>query len=144
MTFFGEMAILGQGMYDTFAEAMEDCLICVMSRRDVQSLLLSKPTVALRLCGEMAARLMETERQLEHFVFKGTLPRLASVLLRLARDDDEVIGYSHQALADLLGVYRETATHVLDELKALGLVEIHRKRIKRRDRAALIKISSQE
>jgi CRP-like cAMP-binding protein len=130
MTFFGEMAILGQGMYDTFAEALEDCLLCVMSRRDVQSLLLSKPPVALRLCEEMAARLAETERQLEAFVFKGVLPRLAGLLLQLAGDGDEVVGYSHQAIAEMLGVYRETATQTLDQLKAMGLVEIHRKRIK--------------
>ncbi|MBI3951963.1 MAG: Crp/Fnr family transcriptional regulator [Acidobacteria bacterium] len=143
MTFFGEMAILGQGMYDTFAEAMEDCLLCVMSRRDVQSLLLSKPTVALRLCQEMANRLMETERQLEGFVFKGVLPRLAGLLLHLAGEGDEVVGYSHQALAELLGVYRETATHTLDELKSLGLVEISRKRIRLLDRRALADISRQ-
>jgi len=133
MTFFGEMAILGQGMYDTFAEAMEDCLLCVMSRRDVQHLLLSKPTVALRICEEMAARLMETERQLESFVFKGVLPRLAGLLLQLAGEGDVVVGYSHQTLGELLGVYRETVTHTLDELKSMGLVEIHRRRIRLSD-----------
>jgi CRP-like cAMP-binding protein len=143
MTFFGEMAILSQGMHDTFAEAMDDCLLCVMSRRDVQNLLLSKPTVALRICEEMATRLMNTERQLEEVVFKGVLPRLAGLLLHLAGENEEVVGYSHQALAELLGVYRETVTLALDEVKSLGLIEIHRKRIKLLNRSALAEISSQ-
>lgn len=137
------MAILGQGMYDTFAEAMEDCLLCVMSRRDVQNWLLSKPAVALRICEEMAARLMDTERQLEAFVFKGALPRLAGLLLQLAGTGDEVVGYNHQMLAELLGVYREAATLTLDELKSLGRLEIHRKRIKLLNRAKLAEISGQ-
>ena len=33
-SFFGEMSCIGQGMYDTFAEAAEDSLICTMSRAD--------------------------------------------------------------------------------------------------------------
>ncbi len=143
MTFFGEMGILGQGMHDTFAEAMDDCLICVMSRRDVQHLLLSKPTVAMRICEEMAARLMERERQLEEVVFKGVLPRLAGLLLRLAGESDQVSGYSHQELGEMLGVYRETVTHALDQLKAMGLVEIHRKRIKLLHRDKLAEIAKE-
>ncbi|MCB0110367.1 MAG: cyclic nucleotide-binding domain-containing protein, partial [Caldilineaceae bacterium] len=31
-TLFGEMALLGTKLHNTFAEAIEDCLICVMSR----------------------------------------------------------------------------------------------------------------
>lgn len=47
--FFGEMSCVGQGMYNTFAEATEDSLICTMSRHDVERLLLSKPQVAVRI-----------------------------------------------------------------------------------------------
>ena len=32
-TIFGEMSMIGQGMYDAFAEAAEPCMICVMRRR---------------------------------------------------------------------------------------------------------------
>ncbi|MCB0054089.1 MAG: cyclic nucleotide-binding domain-containing protein, partial [Caldilinea sp.] len=37
-TLFGEMALLGAKMHNTFAEAVEDCLICVMSRNDLERL----------------------------------------------------------------------------------------------------------
>ncbi len=37
-TLFGEMALLGTKMHNTFAEAIDDCLICVMSRTDLERL----------------------------------------------------------------------------------------------------------
>jgi CRP-like cAMP-binding protein len=38
-TVFGEMSVIGQGMQNTFAEAVEPCVLCVMSRPDVEMLL---------------------------------------------------------------------------------------------------------
>ncbi|NIS80869.1 MAG: cyclic nucleotide-binding domain-containing protein, partial [Anaerolineales bacterium] len=43
---FGEMSLLGQGMHNTFAESIDDCTLCVMSRLDVERLILDKPRVA--------------------------------------------------------------------------------------------------
>lgn len=128
-SFFGEMSCIGQGMYDTFAEATEDSLICTMSRRDVERLLLSKPSVALRILEALGKRVIDAERQLEDLAFKGLIPRLASVLLREAQGD-EIAGLSHQDIADRLGVYRETVTAALNELKTAGLIEIGRRHIK--------------
>jgi CRP-like cAMP-binding protein len=64
------------------------------------------------------------------------------LLVRLAGDGDEVMGYSHQELAELLGIYRETVTHVLSQLKARGWIDIQRKRIRLLDRAQLIELSN--
>jgi CRP-like cAMP-binding protein len=83
-SFFGEMSCIGQGMYDTFAEATEESLICTMSRGDVERLLLSKPKIALRILEAVGKRMVEAERQLEEIAFKGLIPRLASLLLREA------------------------------------------------------------
>lgn len=127
-SFFGEMSCIGQGMYDTFAEATEESLICTMSRGDVERLLLSKPQVALRILEAVGKRVVDAERQLEEIAFKGLIPRLASLLLREAQDND-ITGLSHQDLAERLGVYRETVTSALNELKTAGILEIGRKRI---------------
>lgn len=139
-SFFGEMSCIGQGMYDTFAEAAEDSLICTMSRADVERLLLAKPQVSLRILEVVGRRMVEAERQLEEIAFKGLIPRLAALILREA-EGDEVTGLSHQDIAEQLGVYRETVTSTLNELKSAGIIEIGRKRItitnrKRLERAA--------
>lgn len=128
MCFFGEMSCIGQGMYNTFAEAAQDSLICTLSRHDVARLLLSKPQVAVRILEAIGKRLVTAEQQLEEMAFKGLIPRVASLLLRAA-DGNEIKGLSHQDMADQLGVYRETVTNALHELKTADIIEAGRKRI---------------
>lgn len=130
-TIFGEMALLGQQMHNTFAEALDDCLILVMSRADLERLILNKPSVGLRMLEITGRRLSDAEARLQDMAFKGIPARLASLLLRLAaeRNTNDILGLTHQDLAETIGTYRETATQVLNELKAQGLIEIGRKRI---------------
>ncbi len=127
---FGEMAIIGQQMHNTFAESLEECLLCVMSRHDVERLILSKPSVALRIMDLMANRLREAEARMEDMAFKSIPARLAALLLRLRENQgDKIFGYSHQDLADAVGTYRETTTQTLNKFKADKLISIGRKRI---------------
>lgn len=134
---FGEMSLVGQGMHNTFAEAVNECTLCVMSRMDVERIVQEKPQVALRFMESMAMRLRETEAKLEDLAFKSIPVRLAALLQELADDRDTVEGYTHQDLAEMLGTYRETATQTLNEFKAHGWVEIGRKRITIIDAQAL-------
>lgn len=142
-TLFGEMALLGTKMHNTFAEAVEDCLICVMSRTDLERLILNKPQVALRILEITGKRLREAEERLESMAFKGIPARLASLLLRLSDEQtsDEVTGLTHQDLAESVGTYRETATQVLNDLKSQGLIDIGRKRIMILEREELQEIA---
>ena len=128
---FGEMALLGQQMHNTFAEALEDCQIVVMSRADLERLILDKPIVGLRMLEITGRRLSEAEERLDDMAFKGIPARLASLLLRLATDRgvNVITGLTHQDLAETIGTYRETATQVLNDMKAKGLIQIGRKRI---------------
>ena len=85
-------------------------------------------------------RLVNAERQLEEMAFKGLIPRVAALLLGAA-EGDELKGLSHQDLAERLGVYRETVTNALNELKNANILSVGRKRItiidrKRLERAA--------
>jgi CRP/FNR family transcriptional regulator, cyclic AMP receptor protein len=84
---FGEMAIIGQRMYQTFAEALTECVICVMSRTDVEELLLADPQVAVRLVWALSDRLAQAEARIEEMAFTGVPARLASLLLRIASGD---------------------------------------------------------
>lgn len=124
-TVFGEMSLVGQGMHDTFAEAAEDCTLCVMSRSDIEHLLLSKPRVALRFMELMARRLRDVEVRMETVAFKSVPTRLATFLLELA-NDGRVIGVSHQDLADMVGTYRETVTRILNEFRSAGYIDLGR------------------
>jgi CRP-like cAMP-binding protein len=138
---FGEMAMLGARMNNTFAEAMEDCLICVMSHNDLQRLILAHPQIALHILENNGRRLSEAESRLEDMAFKGVTARIANLLLRLADDQGPGVavieGYTHADLADSVATYRETATQILNDLMAAGVIEIGRKRISIIDREGL-------
>lgn len=125
---FGEMACIGQAMYECFAEATADSVICTLTRADVQRLIVAYPQFALRLIETMGRRMVDAERQLEELAFKTVVPRLAAFLQREARAGI-VDGWSHQEIGERLGIYRETATFALNELKAAGIIEIGRRRI---------------
>ena len=136
---FGEMALLGQQMHNAFAEALDDCRIFVMSRADLERLILNQPAVGQRVLETTGKRLRDAEKRLEDMAFKSIPARLASLLLRMSAEQgsDEVVGMTHQDLAETVGTYRETATQVLNDMKADGLIEIGRKRIKILDKARL-------
>src|SRR5512137_2675528 len=99
-TLFGEMALLGQQMHNAFAEALDDCLILVMSRADLERLILNKPVVGLRMLEITGRWLNDAECRLEDLAFKGIPARLASLLLRLSaeRQSKDILGLTHQDL----------------------------------------------
>lgn len=135
-TIFGEMAMLGQRLHQSYAEALSPCLICLMSREDVKGLLLSNPRIATRLAEILGQRLILAERRLSDFVFKNLPERLASLLLQLGRppgarllrpaSGPPEVRFTHEALAEMAGTYRETATKILNELRAQGLIDLRR------------------
>ncbi len=128
-TIFGEMALTGLGMHDAFAEATEEALICILNRGDLEKLLISKPKIAVRLLNVMAKRLQETEERLEQTLFHDVPSQLAALLLRLRNENhSDVVEMTHEELAEHLGVYRETVTAVLNNLRKDDLISIGRSR----------------
>jgi CRP-like cAMP-binding protein len=131
ITLFGQMPFIGQGMPGSFAEAAEDCTLCVMSRSDLEHLFSTWPSVAVRVLEVLAARLEAAEQQLELFAFRGVSARVAAALLQLAGENgDEIRGVTHHELAEQVGTHRETVTRALDDLRQQGLIELGRARIR--------------
>jgi CRP/FNR family cyclic AMP-dependent transcriptional regulator len=140
---FGEMSMVGQGMHNSFAEAIDECVLCVMSRSDVERLVREKPDVAFRFVEAMGSRLNDMEVRLEEIAFKSIPARLAGLLVQLADEQGShvVTGYTHQDLSEMLGTYRETVTQTLNEFKLDGLIDISRKKIILRDEKRLRELS---
>lgn len=142
-TIFGEMALTGLGMYDAFAEATEEALICILNRGDLEKILMSKPKVAVRLLDLMGKRLRETEERLEQTLFQDVPSRLAALLLRLRTETgSDVIEMTHEQLAEHLGVYRETVTAALSNLRKEDLISVGRKQVQLSDLPGLQKRAS--
>ena len=132
-TIFGEMVIVGQQMHDSFAEALDDVIVCVMSRADVRRLLLSDPRIAVRISETLGRRLASIELRLSDAIFRSVPERLASTLTVKATGRPLRRGLqvhlTHEQLAALAGTSRETTTKVLGELADQGLLALGRGRI---------------
>jgi CRP-like cAMP-binding protein len=141
-TIFGEMILLGQHMYDNYAEALDETVVCVVNRTCVQQNLLSDPRIAARIAEILGQRLLDMERRLSDSVFKSVPQRIAGMLLRLAAQPPrralasrgEQVTLTHEQIAALVGTARETATKVLGEFADRGLVRLGRGRITLLDR----------
>lgn len=143
---FGEMSLVGHGMHNTFAEAAEECVLCVMSRSDVERLVREKPAVAFRFVEAMGDRLTQLESRLEDIAFKSIPSRLAALLLRLDKEQGGrriVTGYTHQDFSEMLGTYRETITQTLNEFKGDEFIDIGRKKVILRNLSGLYTMAEQ-
>lgn len=137
-TFFGEMPLLGESLRHAFAEAIDDSLVCVMSRGDVERLIQMHPMVALRMIEAMSGRLAQSEARLEELAYHSVSARVVAVLLRLSRDGGtDVIRATHQELGDMVGALRETVTKILDTFQSEGLITLGRGHLRILDRVAL-------
>lgn len=141
---FGHMALVGQGLHHTYAQAIDDCTICIWNRDEVEALLLRKPQVALRFLSAVGERLHQAEARLTEVTFKRVPARLANLLLELDKQtgcSGQLRGFTHQYLADMLGTYRETATQTLNSFKNEKLIKLGRKKIDILDRQRLAQIA---
>lgn len=135
-TVFGEMGCIGQSMYHCSAETLEASRIRTVSRSALESLLGKYPMMMRRLLELVSQRFFHVLEDLQAKSFQQLIPRLASLLLERA-EGDCVQGLTHRELAQLLGVYRESATAALGELRSAGILSVERKQIRILERARL-------
>ena len=142
---FGEMTSVGQHLLDTWAETLEPAVLCVMSRADVQRLLLSDPRIAARIAEYLGERLAGMERRLSDTVLRPVPARVAAALAAMAGGTrPAVVRLTHEQLADLVGTTRETTTKVLGDLQDRRLLVLKRGKIVIPDAQKLAKLAEDE
>ena len=100
-------------------------------KQQVLDFIEDKPALILDLMSEMLRRYTESLTRIEHLVFSDAHRRVGSVLLYLARYFGEKSGekiivkqrFTHQDIASLVGVARETVSIELARHAKAGLVE---------------------
>jgi CRP-like cAMP-binding protein len=136
-TVFGEMALLGQNLHKSYAESLEPCLLCLMSREDVKNLLLSDPRIAYRVTEMLGKRLLDAQLRLSDLAFKPAPERVAAALVQLSQERRSWFGReshlevccTHEELANMVGVHRETVTKILNDFRQQNLVALRRGKI---------------
>jgi len=141
-TIFGDMPMIGQSMLGAKAVAAESSKVTFLGTAELEKLASASPAFALNLARQIGPRLVDAERRHEQSAFQPVTSRVASLLLKLGGGSKEVSGYTHQDMADMLGVYRETVTNGIAELKQDNLIKVGRKRITLQNLDALRKMET--
>src|SRR5215207_2089201 len=70
-TVFGEMAFTPHRLRESFARAMEPCVVLVMERAAVERLIREKPQVGIRMISLLSERLRYYETRMEDVTLQG-------------------------------------------------------------------------
>lgn len=129
---FGHAALLSDGAFDTFAQALRPTTVAAVRADDLEALMIERPALALGLMDDLGRHSQALSRRLGNVAFKSVPARLAALLLELAqpanRDEPATAGrWTHQELGDMINAYRETTTKVLNQFRAAHLIDVDRR-----------------
>lgn len=129
--FMGELALFTNDSLETYAEAMSDTEICAIHKSDMREMLLSNPSISLKILEVFSKRLNEAEKNIESFGSQDSEKRLANYLLELANAETGTtpnvpieikLPISKKDLASYLGITRETLSRRLTSLQEQGII----------------------
>lgn len=134
---FGELSVAGAEQREEYAEAVADSTVVAIPRADLSEVMLRNGTLSLAVTRLIGWRRQKLERRLRNLLFRSNRERLIGLLWELLErygkqvSDGTLIDIklSHQDLASLIGVTRESVTLLLGELQLEGVVKVGRQRI---------------
>jgi CRP/FNR family transcriptional regulator len=132
---FNEVAVFDEGPNPASAQAIEDCTLYLLRRRDLLRFVSARPGVALAITRTFARRLREALGLVEDLAFRDVTSRLARILLE--GQDGGTPRLTQELLAAMAGSRREVVGRALKALSQEGAVKLERGRIHVRDRRAL-------
>jgi CRP/FNR family transcriptional regulator, cyclic AMP receptor protein len=142
---FGEMALTTQRTREIYAQAIETSLLISLNQEAVENLILEKPKVGMRLIKKLSERVRDLERRLDDVSLKEMPARLASLILQLVENEgvetqegyEIAQRYTHEQLANMLGVNRVSVTRAFRTLRESQVVEVKSRLIHVKDLEAL-------
>ncbi len=139
-----ELPVFDGGAYPASASAATECTLLFISRNDFHALCREHPEVALKVLRMVGLRLRRLVGIIEELSFTTVRHRLATLLLRLAREAGKhsgraefTITASNQELAAQIGTVRELVSRNLSRFQAEELIAMDGKNITIPDLAKL-------
>jgi CRP/FNR family cyclic AMP-dependent transcriptional regulator len=125
--FFGEASLNGTSVRTEAIVALDDCLITLISRETMQSMLGARPDFAAFFIAHLLSRNSRLEGDLIDQLLNSSERRLARLLLLLAnaegQDDKPIdIALSQEALADMVGTTRSRVSTFMNKFREKGLI----------------------
>ncbi|MCR8559594.1 response regulator [Mucilaginibacter sp. BJC16-A38] len=124
--YLGVNVILANEPYSDTATALEDSVLCLIPKDQIEQLLNLYPVVAKEFIKLLSNNIREKEDQLLQLAYQSVRKKLALSLLRLHRqqdDKDPQIKISREDLAAMAGMATETVSRTLSDFKEEGLID---------------------
>lgn len=137
MDYFGEMAVLDEPFRSATAEALIDTEVYVIYKKDFESLIEKNPHIAMDVIHTLIQRLRHADQQIEDLTFTGSKERVVKTLVKLSeqfgkKTEERIhipLHLTHQEIAELAGLSRETTTRLLNEMEREGLLGFEKHRV---------------
>jgi CRP/FNR family transcriptional regulator len=136
---FNEVAVFDEGPNPASAQAIEDCTLYLLRRRDLMRFVAERPGIALAILRTFAGRLREALALVEDLAFRDVTSRLAKILLE--DRDGGAPRLTQELLAAMAGSRREVIGRALKALSQEGAVKLERGRIHVLDRQVLERLA---
>jgi len=143
--FFGEKNLLLEQKSTYYIEALEKTKVCMINKKDFQSLLRELPGIGIKIITELSNRLEKLENTIQMMGTKSVEVRVNTVLLEFAKKYGKVhekgieidLPLSREGIANYIGLTRETVSRKMSLLQEEGIIEmIGNKKILLLDRQA--------
>lgn len=127
---FGEIALLDGRERTADAQAVTDCDLMVINRRDFIPMVSSEPELALKLIEVLCDRIRHTSEQVEDIMFLALPARLAKTLLWLAANsklaDSRKISITQREIGQIIGMTRESTNKQLRVWEERNWIKLER------------------
>jgi CRP-like cAMP-binding protein len=142
---FGLGALFGKGAGGaTFAEALEDTVICDAAAQDFISMMARHPILMAKVMMAMARQMIRLESTIESIVSRPVAGRLADLVITLSEQAERSPNgtillplYSHEELGKMIGATRESVSRTLSDWRRAGIISTEGRRIQIRKLGAL-------
>lgn len=130
--FFGEMTLIDGKTVPATVVATEDSHVAIISRKDFRSMLYGQNKVLERLLEILCGRLRESWDKIKILTYKDASLRIKMLFVMLSGEYGEKapegvtlkVKLTHQSVADMTGLARETVTRVLDRWQRDGEIAV--------------------
>lgn len=122
--FLGELALFNDSKVNTYAEAIEPTVICLVENKRLKKLMAESPALSFKMLNELSNRLEKAEALIEYHHLYSAEAKVSRLLLDLQKDGMVKFHTTKVNLASQLGMTPETFSRKLKALDDLGYIEI--------------------
>lgn len=132
--FFGEMSLIDGKTAPAAVVATDDSTIMIISRENFHRMLLENKKVLMQFLHILCSRLRESWERINLLSFNDALHRIRLLFMLLADKHGSTINggtmldikLTHQDIANMTGISRETVTRVIDRLQRDRVITVRK------------------